>query len=88
MNIPQRMRLVSSAHLAAFALICSFSVAQEQPYDVKAHYDKSEVMIPMRDGIKLFTIIYSPKDKSSSHPIIITRTAYGIGPYGPDNYGL
>ncbi|MEX0737655.1 MAG: CocE/NonD family hydrolase [Bacteroidota bacterium] len=86
MTMPQRMRLGCSALLVAFALTCSSLIAQEQSYDVKAHYDKSEVMIPMRDGIKLFTIIYSPKDKSSHHPIIITRTAYGIGPYGPTNY--
>ena len=81
-----RMRVICSAVVLVLAFACSASFAQEQSFDVKAHYDKSEVMIPMRDGIKLFTIIYSPKDKSSNHPIIITRTAYGIGPYGPDNY--
>ena len=34
----------------------------------------------------LFTIVYSPKDRSRRHPILFTRTAYGIPPYGPDTY--
>ena len=54
--------------------------------DLKAAYEKSEVMIPMRDGARLFTIIYSPRDGSERHPILLTRTAYGIPPYGPDAY--
>ena len=56
------------------------------PYDVKAHYTKREVSIPMRDGVKLFTIIYSPADASQRYPILMTRTAYGIGPYGAGSY--
>jgi putative CocE/NonD family hydrolase len=43
-------------------------------------------MIPMRDGTKLFTIIYNPRDGSERHPILLTRTAYGIPPYGSDAY--
>ena len=45
-------------------------------------YDKREVMIPMRDGVRLFTSIYEPKDKSVAHPILMNRTPYGSGPYG------
>src|ERR1051326_3683070 len=64
-------------------------VAEARPddeYNVKDHYTKSEHMIPMRDGVKLFTIVYAPKDQSAKYPILITRTAYGIPPYGPDDY--
>ena len=46
------------------------------------NYTKKEVMIPMRDGIKLFTTIYSPKDKSEKHPILLVRTPYSCAPYG------
>lgn len=60
--------------------------AQQSGYNVKDHYTKSEVKIPMRDGVKLFTIIYTPKDPSQKYPILITRTAYSIAPYGPENY--
>ena len=54
--------------------------------DVRASYVKQEVMIPMRDGTRLFTIIYAPRDTSRRYPFMLTRTAYGIAPYGPDNY--
>jgi putative CocE/NonD family hydrolase len=59
---------------------------QEQPYDVKANYTKSVYSVQMRDGIKLFTIVYEPKDKSRKYPILFQRTPYGVGPYGPDEY--
>jgi len=71
--------------IASLALCAGFEAAQDA-YDVRAHYTKSEVMIPMRDGVKLFTIIYAPKDTRQKYPILITRTAYSIAPYGPDNY--
>lgn len=58
----------------------------QDTFDVRAHYDKREVMIPMRDGVELFTVIYTPKDTSERYPILLTRTAYGIPPYGPDAY--
>lgn len=47
---------------------------------VKEKYDKEELQIEMRDGINLFTSIYTPKDKSGSHPILIVRTPYNIEP--------
>lgn len=48
------------------------------------NYTKKEVLIPMRDGVKLFTSIYMPKDKQEKHPILITRTPYSCWPYGED----
>jgi putative CocE/NonD family hydrolase len=53
---------------------------------VKDHYDKTEVNITMRDGIKLHTTIYSPKDKSKKYPILIKRTPYSCRPYGKDKF--
>ncbi|MGL4853319.1 MAG: CocE/NonD family hydrolase [Phocaeicola sp.] len=47
-----------------------------------AHYTKREVMIPMRDGVKLFTAIYEPKSKAKKHPILMHRTPYSSAPYG------
>src|SRR5262245_44768841 len=73
--------------LFALLLIIGVAIAQNTPaYNVKEHYAKSEVFITMRDGVKLFTIIYAPKDQSQKYPILITRTAYGIAPYGQENY--
>jgi len=50
------------------------------------HYDKREYMIPMRDGVKLFTQVYSPRDASKKYPILFRRTPYGIPPYGENVY--
>lgn len=65
---------------------------QEQPKEppkedyVKAHYTKYEYRIPMRDGKKLFTSVYVPKDSSQAYPILMDRTPYSVGPYGVDQY--
>ena len=53
---------------------------------VQDNYDKKEVTITMRDGIKLHTTIYSPKDKSIKYPILMMRTPYSSQPYGEDTY--
>ena len=44
--------------------------------------------VPMRDGARLFTAVYTPKDVSQRYPILITRTPYSVSPYGvePDAY--
>src|ERR1700689_5301387 len=53
---------------------------------VKAHYTKYEDEITMRDGKKLFTAVYAPKDTSHPYPILLMRTPYSVSPYGEDNY--
>jgi uncharacterized protein len=53
---------------------------------IKAGYSKAEHRIVMRDGVKLFTTVYIPKDTSQSYPILLTRTPYSVAPYGPDVY--
>ena len=55
-------------------------------YDVAANYTKKEVTIAMRDGIKLHTSIYSPKDTSKEYPILIKRTPYSCRPYGETEF--
>jgi putative CocE/NonD family hydrolase len=48
--------------------------------NIKDQYNKEEKYIGMRDGIRLFTSIYSPKDKSKTYPIIMVRTPYNSEP--------
>ena len=50
------------------------------------NYTKKEIMIPMRDGIKLFTAVYIPNSNSEKHPFLMTRTPYTSAPYGEKNY--
>src|SRR5829696_3044402 len=53
---------------------------------VRDNYVKWERMIPMRDGKKLFTAIYMPKDNSEKHPFLVRRTPYSTAPYGENNF--
>ncbi|HEX8333875.1 MAG TPA: CocE/NonD family hydrolase [Segetibacter sp.] len=50
------------------------------------NYNKIERYIPMRDGVKLFTSIYVPKDNDEKHPILLNRTPYSCAPYGEDKF--
>src|SRR2546425_4917089 len=67
------------------------SAADDPPADATAawlaeHYTKYEHRIPMRDGVRLFTRVYVPKDDAEAWPILLTRTPYALKPYGADNY--
>jgi putative CocE/NonD family hydrolase len=73
--------------LMVVALLVPAARAQEvnQAY-LRENYTKYEYKIPMRDGVKLLTSVYAPKDNKNSYPILLTRTPYGVGPYGEDRY--
>ncbi len=58
----------------------------QQLTQLKQKYDKQEVYITMRDGVRLFTSVYTPKNDSLKHPILFSRTPYNIEPGGPDNF--
>lgn len=55
---------------------------------VRENYTKIERQIPMRDGVKLFTSIYIPKNQTKKYPFLINRTPYTVAPYGEDKYKL
>jgi uncharacterized protein len=59
-----------------------------QAAEIRERYSKREYRIAMRDGTKLFTVVYSPKDASPArtYPFLIERTPYSVAPYGADNY--
>ncbi len=67
---------------AAAVLVPSRGASAQGLEHVKAHYTKYEYKIPMRDGVRLFTAVYVPKDTTESHPILMTRTPYSVQPYG------
>ena len=73
--------------------------AQQEPYRAylaertawnQRNYTKTEVYIPMRDGKRLFTVVFTPNDQTKSYPILLNRTPYGQddgrggGGYGKD----
>ena len=53
---------------------------------IRLHYTKTEHMVPMRDGVKLFTSVFVPRDTTKKYPILMKRTPYNVGPYGEDKY--
>ncbi|MBI4910567.1 MAG: CocE/NonD family hydrolase [Acidobacteria bacterium] len=79
----------------AILLFTAASVCAQRPSSsagrdfVRANYVKYEHRIPMRDGVKLFTSVYIPRDVFSSskkYPIMLQRTGYGVAPYGIEQY--
>lgn len=67
----------------------SQNIGQAQDADaresyIRLHYIKQEHRIPMRDGVKLFTAVYLPRDTTKTYPILIKRTPYSVAPYGED----
>ena len=90
------MTPIPAAHLLLGLLLTAFlsmgMAGAATPDNVRSeawmaeHYTKHEHRIPMRDGVRLFTRVYVPKDSSTRWPILLTRTPYALKPYGPDAY--
>jgi len=80
-----RFAFLSLLGLAAVSFGAHAAQGQGRDY-VLSHYTKYEYRIPMRDGTKLFTAVYAPKDISQTYPIMLTRTPYSVRPYGVDQY--
>ena len=85
-------RGIASLCLLTIAVLHQRAVAQGSTVPdsifVRESYTKHEYRIAMRDGVHLFTIVYVPNDASSTapYPIVLVRTPYAVGPYGPDAY--
>jgi hypothetical protein len=72
--------------LLLFGALRTYTQTDERALYIRENYIKMEREIPMRDGIKLFTSIYVPKDQSRKYPVLIIRTPYSVGPYGENAY--
>lgn len=66
-------------------LFCQQQSRQDSAW-IRDNYTKIERYAPMRDGVKLFTSIYIPKDTTEKHPVLLTRTPYSCAPYGENNW--
>jgi len=71
---------------AAPVLPAQETKAEARVEGVREHYAKREVLVPMRDGRKLFTAIYTPKDTHHTYPILLQRTPYSVWPYGEEAF--
>lgn len=85
-----KTRLSRILVLAAACVLCRLPSRAAEP-DINAawmaeHYTKFEHQIPMRDGVRLYTRVFVPKDESHRWPIMLTRTPYSLKPYGENNF--
>lgn len=80
--------LVPSALLALAALPAAAAEPSPLAAFVRESYTKHEHLVPMRDGTRLFTAVYVPKDSGPAkrYPILMARTPYSVAPYGVDAY--
>jgi uncharacterized protein len=87
MPTPSRLFAVL-AGVCVLAFVHQGRAADKTADAVRARYTKYEHRVPMRDGVKLFTSVYVPKDAGPQkrYPVLLTRTPYGVGPYGSDAY--
>jgi putative CocE/NonD family hydrolase len=53
---------------------------------IRENYTRATFKIPVRDGVRLHTIVYMPRDQAQTYPILLLRTPYGIGPYDDEQF--
>lgn len=86
----RRSVLILLAALSAATVFPAQAPAQSAPepatFDLQVHYAKHEYRVPMRDGVKLFTAVYTPRDTSHAYPFLMTRTCYSVAPYGENKF--
>jgi putative CocE/NonD family hydrolase len=68
--------------LLGVLLLTGTACSSQDASFVKQNYTKLEQEIPMRDGARLFTSIYIPRDQNQDYPILLNRTPYSVSPYG------
>src|ERR1022692_2300354 len=73
--------------LVVYSAVPARAEIPEKPAQyVRQNYSKKNYRIPMRDGVHLYTIVYSPKDTSAAYRMLMRRTPYGIHPYDDDKF--
>ena len=82
-------RLIRTCVIFCFGLAGALKQAGAQDTNaawLAENYTKFEYRVPMRDGVRLFTRVFIPKDDTQAWPILLTRTPYSLKPYGDDNF--
>ncbi|MCZ7581465.1 MAG: CocE/NonD family hydrolase [Fimbriimonadaceae bacterium] len=69
--------------IVALSLASALAQPQGAAY-VRENYDRFDYQIPMRDGVRLYTVVYAPKGKSARYPFLMMRTPYSVRPYEKD----
>jgi len=86
LRFPRRLLPVLSLLVLSLAGSARAQEREDPSKFVREHYTKHQHRIPMRDGAKLFTTVYVPRDTSQKYPMLMMRTPYGVRPYDKDQY--
>jgi putative CocE/NonD family hydrolase len=78
--------MINRAFVVAALVAAPLAAQAPDSLYVRNNFVKREARIPMRDGVRLFTTIYVPKDTTRRYPVLLRRTPYSAGPYGDTNY--
>ncbi len=80
------VRLLTAFVILSISVVSPTSASFGQ--ELKDRYVKREYRIPMRDGVRLFTAVYTPRDAGPErrYPILMMRTPYSVRPYGEERY--
>jgi putative CocE/NonD family hydrolase len=88
--MPSRFRRFAWFVVPLVLLVAAAAVpaqgVDDLPAYIRKNYTRKDYQIPMRDGVKLYTVVYTPKDQSKKYPILMTRTPYGVAPYDKEVY--
>ncbi|MBD0370479.1 MAG: CocE/NonD family hydrolase [Pyrinomonadaceae bacterium] len=74
-----RANFLLTAYAIFIILLAQPLSAQQAQTEAPKDFERTEKMIEMRDGVRLYTAIYTPRNQSGPLPIIMERTPYGIG---------
>src|SRR5256885_829322 len=87
MKTSRRLLLISRVPAAAVLVaVLAWCWTPQERAGTETLYAKHEYRIAMRDGVKLFTQVYIPKDASRSYPVLMMRTPFGVVPYGENQF--
>src|SRR5579872_5297513 len=70
-------RLTKTVHKLRWTVLLSVSLFAQPPAD--SRYTRTDSMIPMRDGVKLYTQVFTPNNTTEQFPFLLIRTPYGSG---------
>ncbi|MBX7220109.1 MAG: CocE/NonD family hydrolase [Blastocatellia bacterium] len=59
-------------------------ISNQPAPDTRVAFKRTEAMIPMRDGVRLFTVILTPEKQTVPLPILLDRTPYGVKEFDTD----
>ena len=84
--MPQWRCLLTGLIALGSVFLSCFQLQGQEGWNLEKHYNKTEYQIPMRDGVQLYTVVYSPKDQTREYPMMMSRTCYSCKPYGEGKF--